>query len=216
MDKIREIIVGIVVPSRYKDVTDKISKDNQRFSIIWSIAELAYWTMSIFMSFFNELYRMCRNVYIVSFIICAISLVASLTIAKKYNIVSYITSIILKLVILGAGIGIAICQDARTIVIFISTILTPIMFISSINLNIVLAFIHIVSFAITGNIWMSAEVYSWTLTNMCIFSTLGVMVAHFINKARLESYLYMESATKLAEVQTKYAYYDQLTNLRNR
>ena len=34
MDKIREIIVGIVVPSRYKDVTDKISKDNQRFSIM--------------------------------------------------------------------------------------------------------------------------------------------------------------------------------------
>ena len=41
-------------------------------------------------------------------------------------------------------------------------------------------------------------------------------MGHFINKTRYERYVFAESALQLAELQTRYAYYDQMTGLQNR
>lgn len=47
-------------------------------------------------------------------------------------------------------------------------------------------------------------------------ATGGILIGHFVNKARAERYVFAESAVQLAELQTRYAYYDQMTGLCNR
>ena len=63
---------------------------------------------------------------------------------------------------------------------------------------------------------MDPEKYSWTLTNLIIFSTIGLVLGYFVNKTRFERYIFADSAVKLAELQTRYAYIDQMTELQNR
>jgi len=46
-----------------------------------------------------------------------------------------------------------------------------------------------------------------------IFSTVGLLIGHFVDKSRFERYIYARSVEKLADIQTRYAYYDQMTGL---
>ena len=45
---------------------------------------------------------------------------------------------------------------------------------------------------------------------------MGIAIGHFVDKERFERHVFAQSAVKLAELQTRYAYYDQLTGLKNR
>ena len=63
---------------------------------------------------------------------------------------------------------------------------------------------------------MEPETYGWVLSNLCIFSVVGVLIGHFVNKTRFERYVFAESMAELADIQARYAYRDQLTDLQNR
>ena len=216
MGKLRAFFYNLDSERKYKNVIEQISSDNRRFCINWSIVLLLYWTMSIIMSFFDEYYRMCRSVYIVSFVLCTISLFLALFGDKKSIVLTNIISIILRATLLGSGVGIAVFQNNRTIVIFVAAILSPLMFVSDVQMNLLLDTLTFMVFSVFGYFTMSQEFYTWTWSNFIIFSTAGLLVGYFINKTRFDSYIYAEGAKKLVEVQTKFAYYDQMTNLKNR
>ena len=63
---------------------------------------------------------------------------------------------------------------------------------------------------------MDSDIFQWTESFFLIFGTVGILMGHFINRTRCERFVFAESAKQLAELQTRYAYYDQMTGLQNR
>lgn len=82
--------------------------------------------------------------------------------------------------------------------------------------TLILFILNAAAFVAIGKNSMEAETFQWTMTNLIIFSSIGLVVGFFVNKARFERFVFAESAMQLAELQTRYAYYDQMTGLQNR
>jgi diguanylate cyclase (GGDEF)-like protein len=80
----------------------------------------------------------------------------------------------------------------------------------------VLILLDFLMLLITGSSRMDPDIFRWTVTFFIIFGSVGILMGHFINKTRFERYVFAESAMQLAELQTRYAYYDQMTGLQNR
>jgi len=76
--------------------------------------------------------------------------------------------------------------------------------------------INMAVFIFAGSRGMDAETYGWMLSNLLIFSVIGILLGHFVNRTRFERYVFAESNANLARIQTRNAHYDQLTDLQNR
>ena len=201
------------------NVTKQIREDNRKFVIIFTMMQNFYWFFCFFMSFRDIAYTRCREVYIAAIILCLIGFLLAVFLVPKKPVLVYLAIFITELALLGAGVWIAKIQllyNTRTVVLFASVLIVPILFISDTFSNIVMLLLNTVSFMLTNAPVLDPNIYSWALINLVIFSTVGIMIGHFVNRARFERYVFAESAVKLAELQTKYAYYDQLTGLQNR
>ena len=195
----------------------EILEENRRFAIVWSLVEIAYWIYSIVMSFRDAAYTRCRAVYIVGLVICLATLTGSMVFAKKKPRLIHPIMLIMHAALLGAGVGIALAQyDVRTIMLFATPLIVPVMFVDDDLWTVLIALVEIVIFAFLGARHIEPEVYRWSLGNLVIFSTMGIAIGHFVDKERFERNVFAQSAVKLAELQTRYAYYDQLTGLKNR
>ena len=206
-------------PAHLLSIRKQIREDNRRFVIIWALVQNFYWFFCFFMSFRDISYNRCRNAYIAAILLCFTALVIAAFLAPKKPSLVYPAIFLIKLALLGAGVWIAQIQlyyNTRTVVLFASVLIVPIMFISDTLFNILILLLNILAFMFVNATVLDPAIYSWTLTNLIIFSTVGTMIGHFVNQARFERYVFAESAVQLAELQTRYAYYDQLTGLRNR
>ena len=58
--------------------------------------------------------------------------------------------------------------------------------------------------AVMGKRILTPDVYSWGITTLLIFSSVGVILGHITTKSRFERYVYLDSAEKLAEIQKNY------------
>lgn len=199
-----------------KSIMPKVMEENREFAVIWSLAEILYWAFCIFMSTRNQDYRLCRDIYIISFAVAAASLLLALFISPKATGLIRIIEIMVDVSFLGAGIGIARLLAPKTIVIFASVLVVPVFFICDSLSTFLILTMNVIAFSIAGKGFMDPEPYSWTMINLIIFSTIGLVLGYFVNKDRFERFYFADSAMKLAELQTRYAYYDQLTGLQNR
>ena len=118
-----------------------------------------------------------------------------------------LAAVMTEIALLGAGIGIACYQDSRTIVLFASVLIIPVMYISRTVTTVILFVINVIVFIFIGSRAMSPEPYSWSLMNLLIFSSVGILIGHFVDISRFERYVYARSAEKLADIQKRYAYY---------
>lgn len=203
-----------------------IVEDNRRFATIWAIVQFIYGAFCLFMSFYQENYRKCRYIYLALMAVAAVAFLLAQVLAKKLPYTVYFSMMFNYTGLLGASILIArvlLNSGASTVMIFASVLIFPIMFVNNTLLNIMLAGADILAAVLLLHGAIPAEVYGWCITTLAIFITMGVTFAHFINKARFERYVFAESAVqlaasnaKIAELQTKYAYYDQMTGLKNR
>lgn len=195
----------------------EILEENRRFAIVWSLVEIAYWIFSIVMSFRHAAYTRCRAVYIAGLVICLATLTGSTVFAKKRPGLIHPIMLIMHASLLGAGVGIALAQyDVRTIMLFATPLIVPVMFVDDDLWTVLIALAEIVAFALLGARHIEPEVYRWSLWNLVLFSTMGIALGHFVDRDRFERHVFAQSAVKLAELQTRYAYFDQLTGLKNR
>lgn len=202
--------------SALAEVKPQIMEENRKYEVIWSIVHILFWTYCLIMSTRDPYYRHCREIYAVSLVISTVTLTLSLLAAPKYPQIIKAIAIILNEVLLLAGIMIARELAPRTIVVFAAVLIVPVSFIAdSISIILILA-INVIVFTQLGPSRMDAETYQWVLSNLCIFSLLGMMIGHFVNRARFERFIFSNSSAKLAEIQARYARRDQLTDLQNR
>ena len=204
------------ISSGRESVKSQIIEENRKFAVSWSIAHILYWSFCLVMSTMKPDYLLCRPIYAVALAASAVSLLLALFIVPRVPVLIQAVSLLVDVVFLGAGIAVAMYLAPKTIIIFASVLVVPVLFISNLLPTLILLIGNAVVFSIVGRAGMDPETYSWTLTNLIIFSTIGLVLGYFVNKTRFERYIFADSAVKLAELQTRYAYIDQMTELQNR
>lgn len=217
-DKIvKELLCMGLDSEQLQQVKKPVVEDNRQSIASWSIIASLFWCMSLLMSLSSPAYRACRLVYVGALVVDLISFVSARFLTERYPLLMRPTMHLFELSLLMAGIGIAICQpDVRTATMIAFAVLIPTVVIDDTISDIAIQGIAIVAYATLARGIIEPDIYSWGLTNLVIFSAAGIATGHTINKARSQRYVYAESARQLAEIQRRYAYYDQLTGLQNR
>ena len=217
LQKIRSILLFKEFSrSDLKAVQPQIMEDNQRFCIIWAAVNNLFWIYCLIMTVINPKYHMCRAIYISAFAVCTVCLCLSIYAAPKHPGFIRAIAIILDETLLLSGIFIARHLAPQTIVVFASVLIVPVVFITDTLSTVLMLLVNIIVFTQVGSRTMEPETYRWVLSNLCIFSVVGVLIGHFVNKTRFERYVFAESMAELADLQARYAYHDQLTDLQNR
>ena len=193
-----------------------IREDNRKFCVIWSTVIELFWTYCLILSFTNPLFRQCRTVYACAFVSYAVTLPLSVLVAPKHPKTITPIAIVIDETLLLAGIFIARHLAPRTIVIFASVLIVPVAFISDTFSTVLMLLVNIIVFMVAGARGMDSETYGWMMSNLLIFSVLGVLLGHFVNRSRFERYIFAESNARLARIQERNAHYDQLSDLQNR
>ncbi len=193
-----------------------IIEENRKFCIIWSIVHDLFWVYCLVMSMINPLYHQCRDIYGIAFVFCTASLFLSVFFAPNHKWATPLIMILLDAVLLLSGVFIARNLAPKTIVVFAAVLIVPVSFITDTFFAIALLLINAVLFSLIGPGGMDPDTYRWVLSNMIIFSVIGIMLGHFVNRARYERYIFADSSAKLAERESRHAHYDQLTDMQNR
>ena len=202
--------------SDLRAIRPQVMEENRKFCAVWSVVNVVFWVYCLVMSFSNPFYHKCRAIYAVALAVTAATLFLSVYAAPKRPGLIRPAAIVVDEVLLLAGILIARNLAPQTIVVFAAVLIVPVFFITDTLSTLVLLAVNIVVWILVGSRGMEPETYGWVLSNLCIFSVIGIMLGHFVNKARFERFIFAESKAQLAEVQSRYAHYDQLTSLKNR
>ena len=203
--------------SDVKAAYPQIMEDNRKYCIIWSAVYELFWAYCLIMSFFGRpLYLPCRVIYAAAFALGAATLLLALFAAPKRPKIITPIAITVDEILLLAGVFIARQNAPKTIMIFAAVLIVPVIFITNTFSTLLMLLINIVVFVLAGSNGMDPDTYGWVLSNLCIFSTIGVLLGHFVNRTRFERYIFAETNEKLAKVQARNANHDQLTDLQNR
>ena len=221
-----KLLFGLPSSSNQQVIRTRILEDNRKFTMIWALAQVFYWGYCLFMSYRSEAFTLCRGAYLSGITLSILSWICANYPARKVPRLTVLAAALSDLALFSTSLWIArilLRHDIWTLMIFAAVLLVPTMYICDTVSNGVLALLNLLAAALLLKRGVDPETYRWTISNLAIFSSIGVLMGHFVNKARFERYLYAESAmqlaesnAKLAEVQTRYAYYDQLTGLLNR
>lgn len=212
-----ELFRGGLTKEQFGNIREPVEEANRKATVAWSVVLGLYWIVCIIMSANEEAFAKCRDVYIVALVCAVITLLCSLFLAKRVKWTMYPAMYLVDLSFLGAGIGIAVCQpDVRTVTVIAAAIIIPTCFLHRTFATVVLEVLTAGAYVLFGRGIIEPEPYSSVLKYLIFFAVAGVIVGHIINKARFERYLFADLASDLAELQRKYAYYDQMTGLKNR
>jgi len=199
-----------------KAAQPQIMEDNRKFCMIWAAVNNLFWIYCLIMTVINPTYRMCRVIYVSAFAICTVCFFLSVYAAPKKPRLIRVIAIILDETLLLSGIFIARFLAPQTIVVFASVLIVPVVFITDTFSTVLMLLVNVIVFTQVGSRTMEPETYTWVLSNLCIFSVVGIMIGHFVNKARFERYIFAESKAEIAALEARYAHYDHLTELQNR
>ncbi len=215
--KIKDILLfNYSSSSNRMEVRHQVMDDNRKFCIVWAAVHGLFLIYCLIMTAVNPDYLRCRAIYAVSLAVCIICLFLSVYLAPKHNGLIGAIAFILDETLLLSGVLIARHLAPQTITIFASVLIVPVVFITDTFSIALMLLVNLIVFTQVGARTMAPETYRWVLTNLCIFSALGGVIGHFVNKTRFERYLFAESKAELADTQARYARFDQLTDLQNR
>ena len=212
-----ELLFSGVFRNRNEKVRQGILEDNRKAAIFWAVIQLIFWSFSLVMSRIDPEYTDCLPVYIVVLVICGAALFLALSVCPKHLRLVSAVALALNIALLGAGVGITVLKPhLRSAVIFCTLLIAPVSYVTDTLSTLVLILLDFLALVLTGSHRMDPDIYRWTVTFFLIFGSVGILMGHFINKTRFERYVFADSAMQLAELQTRYAYYDQMTGLQNR
>ena len=211
------LLYGGIPPEDYRRVKRDVAQSNHRALLHWSVLVSLFWSYCLLMSLRAADYARCRAAYAASLGWCLLSYVFSRWLIPRFPKALYPCMFLFRLALLGGGIGIALCQwDVRSLTMFAVAIVAPSIFIDNTVTSVAIHALAVAGYVTTGRGVIDPEIYSWGLGNLILFSVFGFLIGNAICKERFERYVFADSAKQLADMQTRYAYYDQLTGLKNR
>ena len=212
-----KLLFASVLRNSNEKVRKNILEDNRKAAIFWAVIQLIFWSFSLIMSRLDPEYTDCLPIYIIVLVVCGVALFLAYYVCPKHLYLVSAVAIALNLALLGAGVGITVMKPhLRSAVIFCTLLIVPVSYVMDTLTTLVLILIDFLVLVIAGSQRMDPDIFKWTVTFFVIFGSVGILMGHFINKTRFERYVFAESAMQLAELQTRYAYYDQMTGLQNR
>ena len=144
----KKLLYRVFQSSRMKTVQAQIMEDNRKFVIIWASVMILFWVFSLYMSTRDADYLRCRSIYAVALGVNAVALVLAAFAAPRAKWLILPAAIAVDAAFLGAGIAIALNLAPKTIVIFASVLVIPVLFISDILSTVILLVINAVVFAV--------------------------------------------------------------------
>ena len=211
------LFYGGLGKDEYLRVREPVAESNHKSLTHWSILVSIFWIYCLLMSLKAPDYARCRAAYAISLAACITSYFGSRFLVKRFPKTLEPVMWFFRLFLLGGGVGIALCQyDVRSLTLFAVAIMSPSIFIDNTITSLCIHLIILGVYILLGRGVIAPEVYSWGLGNFSLFSVFGLLIGNAINKDRFERYLFADSASKLADLQARYAYFDQMTGLKNR
>ena len=208
---------GSIRKEEYDQVHDPVAEANHKALTYWSVLVSIFWIYCLLMSLKAPDYAVCRPAYFAALAVCVISFLCSRFVVTRFPKTLPLFKFIFRLGLLGGGIGIAVCQwNVRSLTFFAVAIVSPSIFVDSTLSSLFVQCSALVIYILMGRNIIAPDIYSWGLGNFILFSVFGVLIGNAINKERFERYVFAESAKELAEIQMRYAQYDQMTGLKNR
>ena len=208
---------GSIRKEEYDQVHEPVAAANHNALTYWSVLVSLFWIYCLLMSLKAPDYAMCRPAYLAALFTCIFSFLCSRFIVTRFPDTLVFFKFIFRLSLLGGGIGIAVCNpNVRSLTMFAVAIVSPSIFVDSTLSSLLVHCSSLVLYILMGRNIIAPDIYSWGLGNYILFSVFGFLIGNAINKERFERYVFAESEKKLAEVQRRYAYYDQMTGLQNR
>jgi diguanylate cyclase (GGDEF)-like protein len=216
-DFANEILYLGLNKEQFKMIRDDIAEDNRSSIRAGATFINVFILLGLLLSIKSEAYYACQRIYVGTFILNVISGVWAHVLIKKDLKAIHPVVILFSMTTLIAGIGIAFCQPhVRTVTMIACTLVIPVIVMSNTFTNV---FVHLVGlilyYVLCVNV-VDAKVFYWGLSNLIIFSVAGDILGHVVNKQRAQRFVYAETAKALADVQQRYAHYDELTGLQNR
>ena len=201
----------------YIQIHKSVAKANHKSLTYWSLLVSIFWIYCLLMSLKAEDYAMCRPAYAVSLAACIFSFLCSRFVVTRRPDTIVLFKFIFRFFLMAGGVGIAVCNpNQRSLTMFAVAIVSPCIFIDSTLSSMLVHAAVLILYILNGRNTIAPDIYTWGLGNYILFSIFGFLIGNAINKERFERYVFAESAEKLAEIQRRYAYYDQLTGLKNR
>ena len=204
-----------------KEQFDLISKDiaeDNRSSVRTGAMCINIFIMfGLILSIKSDAYYACHKVYVLTLVLNLISGLWAHIMIKKDLKAIHPVSVFFSLTTLNAGIGIAYCQpNVRTVTMIACTLIVSVIVMSNSLTNILVHLIGLIMYFVICYGVMDPKVFFWGISNLLIFSVAGDVLGHVVNAQRAQRFVYAASARELAEVQLRYAHYDELTGLQNR
>lgn len=174
------------------------------------------------------------TVYILSLSIKSISnmspcyLIAFLSYSTIYVINKFFSTdfeplvVILEYLFDIVTLGIALCNtlifnaEGTTTMLLVFFILVPVIFTDyPYRYNIIAVSVMIIYYGIAAHV-KPESLLSLDIVNVSIYGTLGMVICVYLNKMKMERFVFENGAIELAELRYEYSYLDSLTGLLNR
>ncbi len=200
-----ELFYAGLSKEEFRRVKEPIAEKNRKTLGSVSIIVGLYWLASRFIYGSPE-YAFSRTVFISSALFCLIILLCSLFLVKHVpqTLLPLICALLLSF--FGTSFALAFLQPDQRIATMICVAMSiPNLFLERPIVTITIEMIAVVFYAVMGKRILNPDVYSWGISTLIIFSSVGVIIGHITTKSRFERYVYIDSAEKLAEIQTKYS-----------
>ena len=199
-----ELIYAGLSKEDFRRVKEPIDEKNQRTLSSVSIIVGLYWLASRFIYGGPE-YAFSRKVFISSALFCLIILLYSLCFLKRLPWTLHPVMCCMSLSFFGTSFALAFLQpDQRISTMIAVAMIIPNLFLERPIITIAMEMTGVLFYAIMGKRILTPDVYSWGVSTLVIFSSVAVIIGHMTTKSRFERYVYVDSAEKLAEIQTKY------------
>ena len=211
------LLYGSIRKAEYNQVHEPVAEANHKALTYWSVLVSFFWIYCLLMSLKAPDYARCRSAYLAALGVCIFSFLCSRFIVTRFPNTLTLFKFIFRLSLLADGVAIAVCQwDVRSLTLFAVAIISPSIFVDSTLSSLLVHCSALLIYILMGRNVIAPGIYSWGLGNYILFSVFGILIGNAINKERFERYVFAESKQKLAEIQARYAYYDQMTGLKNR
>ncbi len=188
----------------FRQVKEPVDARNRRSVIVWSVTAALFWA-ACFVLYSDPVYARCLVLLRAEIVICMITLASALFLIRRAPRMLYPTMYILELSVLSAGIGLSVLQpDQRISSMMALAVVVPAFFIDRTIASICVEAASVIAYAVLGRNTIDPEVFEWGIKTLIIFSAVGVISGHIMNKSRYERFVYADSAEKLAEIRKRY------------
>lgn len=201
---VNELIYGGLSKEDFQRVKESIDEKNRKTLSSVSIIVGLYWIASRFI-YGAPKYAFTRIVFIDSALFCLIILLCSLFLVKRVPWTLHPVMCCMSISFWGTSFALAFLQpDQRIATKIVAAMIIPHLFLERPIVTIAIELISVAFYAVMGKRILTPDVYSWGITTLLIFSSVGVILGHITTKSRFERYVYLDSAEKLAEIQKNY------------